>query len=170
MSSNSYSPQEFLERLGREASGLTGPLVVSGMAKEVEGSSTELAFVAGTRCADWTSVPTDIVESVEVRGSTPCGDHAHPLVRVTFKEPQSAEAAAYASLLRARAGAGTAARRVVSRPAGAAASSGCGCGSSVATFGLCDFNEYEIDADGTVWHLVSVEQQGDACIGTYQHD
>jgi hypothetical protein len=168
MSSNTFSAQEFLERLGQEGADLTGPLVVSGMAREVEGSSSELGLVAGTRCADWTTVPADVVESVEVRGSMPCGDHTHPLVRVTFKEPQSAEAAAYASLLRARTREGAATRRVVSRPMGGSAPSGCGCGTPVAArHGLCDFNEVEIDANGTVWVLVSVDQQGDACIGTY---
>jgi hypothetical protein len=32
-------------------------------------------------------------------GHRPRGEHQHPLVRITFKEPRSAEAAVFASLL-----------------------------------------------------------------------
>jgi hypothetical protein len=49
----------------------------------------QLLFALGTRCADWTSVPLDSVESVEVKDSVPCDDHTHPLVTLTLKEPDS---------------------------------------------------------------------------------
>lgn len=161
MGSKSFTPQEFLAQLDKGE--VAAPLTLTGLVKVGE-KTKELQFVAGTRCGNWTSVPIDIVESVDVLGSVPCDDHAHQRVRLTFKKPKSPEAAAYAALLSAAVKQSTG-RRVMRKKGGTAA------GNGVATFaGGCGCSDLEIDADGTVWVLTDVVDFEDgSCICTYQH-
>ena len=164
--SNSFKPKEFLDKLGKDE--INSPLTLTGMVKASEGSSTELMFVIGTRCGNWTSVPIDIIESIDVLGSVPCDDHSHHRVTLTFKTPKAPEAAAFAALLSAAVKQQTQAKRVVRKNRGGGSVSpqsrssdflaGCGC------------SDYEIDADGTVWQLTEVVDFEDgSCICTYMH-
>jgi hypothetical protein len=164
--SNSFTPQEFLDKLGKDE--LNSPLTLTGMVKASEGSSTDLMFVIGTRCGNWTSVPIDIIDNVDVLGSVPCDDHSHHRVTLTLKTPQSPEAAVFAALLSAAVKQQTQTKRIVRKGKGGGLVSpqnqptnflsGCGC------------SDYEIDADGTVWQLTDVVDFEDgSCICTYMH-
>jgi hypothetical protein len=155
---NSFTPEEFLAKL--ETDELDSPLTLTGMVKTGEEGSTELMFVVGTKCTTWTSVPVDIIEKIDVLGTVPCDDHAHHRVTLTFKAPQSPEAAAYAGLLRARPQSGSR-RRVVHKPKA---------GGSTDFLSGAPCSEIEIDAAGTVWELVDYVTFDDgSCICTYQH-
>jgi len=73
---NKLTAQEFVEELRRGET--RAPLTLTGMVKLSEDEDyPQLLFALGTRCADWTSVPLDSVESVEVKDSVPCDD-PHP--------------------------------------------------------------------------------------------
>lgn len=90
---NVYTPQEFLEKLERDALEFSVPLVgVAGTSDD----SDHLMF--GDDCATWTSLPIGVLESVTHLDFVACGTHRHPLVEIRLKEPQSEEARAYARL------------------------------------------------------------------------
>lgn len=165
--SNAFTPQEFLEKLGTHELDGDSPLTLTGMVKPNDESSTELMFVVGTRCSKWTSVPIDIIDNIAVLGSVPCDEHSHPRVKLTFKTPQSPEATAYASLLRAGGTQQGSGRRVVRKPKGGGSTAQSG--SAQFLDGGCGCSDLEIDLDGTVWELTTVEDHGDYCICTYQH-
>lgn len=157
--SNAFSAKEFLSRLSKDD--FDTPLTLTGMAKSSEGSSSDFLFVIGTRCGDWVSIPIDLVEHVEVLGTVSCEDHLHQRVTLTFKTPKSPDAAAFAALLGA-AVKGTQGKRVVHKGTGGSGSK------RPATFADCGCSEYEIDADGHVWTLMSVTKFEDgSCICDY---
>jgi hypothetical protein len=52
-------------------------------------------------CDAWVDVPTDMIESAQHIGERRCDDHRHPVVRMMFKEPASAEARVLRQLLAA---------------------------------------------------------------------
>jgi hypothetical protein len=148
---STFSAQEFVQKLGRE--GFSMPLRLTGLVKLPEESAAGLQFALGTRCTDWTTIPLDVVESVEVRQTVPCRDHEHPLVTLTLKAPESAEAAAFAALLRV-ALKRRELRRVVRSPQGGGDAgvlrSGCAA--------LC--NPYEVDEQGHIYELYSCQDYG----------
>lgn len=163
--SNSLSPKDFLSRLGTDD--FDTPLTLTGMAKSSETSSAEFLFVLGTRCADWISVPIDLVEHVEVLGSAPCADHQHHRVAVTFKPPKSPEAAAFAALLGSAVKQRASGRRSV-RKGGRSGGKRVAEGGSSDFLSNCGCSAIEIDADGRVWELVSVTEFEDgSCICDY---
>lgn len=166
--SNSFTAKEFLAKLAKDD--FARPLTLTGMVKANEDAADELLFVAGTRCANWTSVPTNLIDNVEVLGTVSCGDHSHHRVTLTFKAPKSPEAATFAALLSAVAGRPSQAngKRVVRKTKGGATASA---QNSPATYaGGCGCSDVEIDLDGTVWVLTDVVDFEDgSCICTYQH-
>lgn len=90
-----YSPQDFLERLINDD--FRRPLIITGMIKKAE-NSDQFLFTIGTSCANWRKVPLNIIDNIEVLNFVPCNDHAHPMVKMTFKEPESEESLLFASL------------------------------------------------------------------------
>lgn len=90
-----YSPQDFLERLVNND--FRRPLIITGMIKKAE-NSDQFLFTFGTSCANWRKVPLNIIDNIEVLNFVHCNDHAHPLVKMTFKEPESEESLLFASL------------------------------------------------------------------------
>src|ERR1051325_2785404 len=86
---NTYTAGEFVKRLTEGA--LRTPLICEGFAKPAEGSHDAFLFSMGDSCENWTKVPLEIVERVEVLGESSCRDHSHPLVKVHFKEPPANE-------------------------------------------------------------------------------
>lgn len=90
-----YSPQEFLASLtdGRLAS----TLILTGMINEEETTEQYASFAVGTSCVNWRKIPTGAIESIQSLGFVTCGDHNHPLVNISLKEPQSEEALLFAS-------------------------------------------------------------------------
>ena len=57
-----------------------------------------LLFASRGDCDNWTPIPVEGIEEVEVLDSVPCRDHTHPLVSIRLKEPKSEESKLFASL------------------------------------------------------------------------
>ncbi len=163
--SSKLTVHEFVETL--RGGGTGAPLRLTGMAKLPDDDDyPHLMFVLGTRCADWTSVPFDSIDSVEVKDSVPCDDHSHPLVTLTLKEPDSPEGAMLASLLRAalkrRGG-----RRAVHHHTTVPGQSGGEAGTlRSACAGAC--NQYEVFDDG-IFELYSCQDVGPGTYICYYH-
>jgi hypothetical protein len=168
--SSLFTAQEFIDKLRRN--GVSAPLKLAGMVKLPEDDSPELMFAPGTHCADWITVPLDAIASVEVLDTVPCHDHTHPLVILTFKEPESSEGTMFAALLSA-----TTKRQAVSRPLQrfttgadptrvrvrrAKLSSDVILGPETPVAGGCaaGCNDYEIFEDGVIRPLVSCKDYG----------
>jgi len=90
---------EFVDQLRHDE--IRPQLTLTGMVKTPDDDDTQLLFAFGTSCADWTSVPLDSIETVEVLDSVPCKDHAHPLVNLTLRKPESSEGDMFTALLAA---------------------------------------------------------------------
>jgi hypothetical protein len=87
-----------LEQALREGSlDRAGGVVVVCMVKTAEQEGQISITAAG--CERWLDVPTDMIETAELIGHRPCREHQHPLVRLTFKNPQSNDAQIFAALL-----------------------------------------------------------------------
>jgi hypothetical protein len=164
-----FTSHEFLDKLRRDE--LQPQLTLTGMVKPADDDDTHVMFALGTQCADWTPVPLDSVETVEVLDSVPCKDHAHPLVTLTFTQPESREGAMFTALLAAavkRRVADRGARPLVgSGPRGARAryaklSSDVIYGPRSPNPGGCAAacNDYEIFEDGVIRPLVSCRDYG----------
>jgi hypothetical protein len=97
----SYAPEEFVEKL-RTDDFDAPPLTFVGMAKPGR-DDRHLLFASGTDCEEWTELPLEVIERVEVGELVSCRDHAHPLVKLHLKQPGSEEASAYAALAKAQA-------------------------------------------------------------------
>lgn len=165
--SNTFSPKEFLAKLAKDD--FARPLTLTGMVKANDDSADELLFAVGTRCQNWTSVPANLIETIDVLGAVSCGDHSHHRVTLTFKTPKSPEAATFAALLSALAGQRSqgAGKRIVRKPKGSASATS---QNSPLFSGGCGCSDVEIDLDGTVWVLTDVVDFDDgSCICTYQH-
>jgi hypothetical protein len=93
-----YSPEEFLDKL--QSDDLSLPLRLTGMVKQVEDDDTAILFAPGRNCANWVTIPLDVIENVEVVEIVTCKDHTHPLVNIQFKKPGSEEALVFSSLAR----------------------------------------------------------------------
>jgi hypothetical protein len=89
----SYSPQDFIDRLERDELVFL-PAMTGVVAKAAD--RDHLMF--GDDCTHWTPVPISLIESVEQLDVVTCGSHAHPLVSLLVKEPQSDEARAITRL------------------------------------------------------------------------
>jgi hypothetical protein len=157
--SKSFTPQEFFEKLGNDE--LQGPLTLTGLVKVGEDSSTELMFAVGTHCADWTSVPLETIENVEVLDVVPCADHTHHRVTLTFKTPTSAEGAMFASLLSAATKRQSSPARVVRVLKGGSGAGRIPGQGAVLRDSGCPCNDYEIDASGTLWVRTECQDMGD---------
>jgi hypothetical protein len=153
----SLTPAEFVTELSSGALDAVPPggLVLSGMAKPAEGNDQAILFAHGTSCTDWVEIPVAQIESVEVLRTVRCRDHAHPLVKLHLKAPQSDEGMVFAALTRSLAGRVGGQRRIVRRPKSPSLGnlSGAVPAASGMTGGCADVNDYEIDGDGQVWCL-----------------
>jgi hypothetical protein len=69
----------------------------TGMVKPAEDDQSIMMARAGD-CAKWVQIPARYVQDVEFIQLVHCGDHTHPLVHVFMKEPDSAEAKAFAAV------------------------------------------------------------------------
>jgi hypothetical protein len=97
---DTYTAGDFLHKLNEGA--LRTPLICEGFAKPVEGSREIFLFSPGTSCKNWTKIPGEAIEKVEILGEQSCREHSHPLIRIYFKEPPANDSLAvvFASLLR----------------------------------------------------------------------
>jgi hypothetical protein len=89
------NPRDFLRSLVDEA--LLPRVRIIGMVKPKEDSADHLSF--SRDCTFWIHIPIDIVENIEYLGPAPCKDHSHPLVSITFKEPETEEGKVFAQLI-----------------------------------------------------------------------
>lgn len=79
-------------------------VVLIGMVKQAQ-TPGYISFTGGG-CDHWIDIPVDLIERADRMGSRPCKDHAHPVFRLTLKEPKDPQARIYASLLAQQPGAG----------------------------------------------------------------
>ena len=152
----SMTPAEFVTELGSGALDAVpsgGALVLSGMAKPAEGNDQAILFAHGTSCADWVEIPVAQIESVEVLRTVRCRDHAHPLVKLHLKAPQSDEGMVFAALTRSLAGRVGGQRRIVRRPKSPGLGNLSGAVTAVDGGGCAAVSDYEIDAAGQIWCL-----------------
>lgn len=70
---------------------------LTGMVKPSD-KSGHVQFARGG-CETWVDLPTDLIDEAEHLGQQPCRDHAHPVFKVTLKEPKDPAARVLASLL-----------------------------------------------------------------------
>jgi hypothetical protein len=98
--SNTLSSGEFIKKLSEGS--LQTKLTTEGFAKPIEGNDNAFLFSIGESCENWTKIPSEIVEKVEIIGEQTCRDHSHPLVRIQFKESPTNDphVAAFSSLLK----------------------------------------------------------------------
>ncbi|HSA99396.1 MAG TPA: hypothetical protein VLE49_02015 [Anaerolineales bacterium] len=95
-----YSPSEFMEKLAHDDF-RPQSLVFTGMVKTAE-DENHLLFANGADCANWTAIPLDVIENIELIDVLPCKDHTHPFVNISIREPTSDEAKMFASLARSQ--------------------------------------------------------------------
>jgi hypothetical protein len=140
---------------------------------KLDEDSGGLLFAHGSDCTDWIPIPLDAIETVELLDVVPCRDHAHPLVTLSIKAPESPEGALYASMLKgSRHGIVS---RVVRRPQSfggipigtrlARLSDGWAdviLGPETPAPGGCaaNCNQYEVDGAGNIYQLVGCKDYG----------
>jgi hypothetical protein len=96
MTNGTYTPQEFGEALAQGH--LDESCELLGMAKRSEDDPGAILFTLGVACAGWVKVPFELIGTVEHLGARPCGEHSHPLVRLTLHPPAGPESALYGLL------------------------------------------------------------------------
>lgn len=97
--SQRYTPEEFVAKL--KTGDVAPPLWFLGILKP-GADDQHLSFAIGTSCDSWTELPLELIESIEFIDVITCGDHAHPLVRLFVREPQSDEAMVFARLAKSQ--------------------------------------------------------------------
>jgi hypothetical protein len=83
----------------------TPPSSFEGMTK-LGADDGHLLFAPAGDCSRWTIVPLDQLAHVEHIGWAQCGDHSHPLARLTLKSADMSLAATFATLTAAHRDAG----------------------------------------------------------------
>jgi hypothetical protein len=96
-SSSTMSSSQLFAKLDRNE--LASRLVLTGLIKRPDSGESYVLFAFGTQCVVWRRIPQAIIEGIEYLTTISCGDHTHPLVKISFKEPQSEEASLFALLL-----------------------------------------------------------------------
>lgn len=91
-----YSPSELIQALNENR--FKGPArQLLGIVKKSE-RPDHVAF-SRQGCGHFVDIPASMIASAEEVGWSNCGDHGHPVVRLQFKEPETAEARTLLSLL-----------------------------------------------------------------------
>jgi hypothetical protein len=93
MTKSTYTPREFGEALAQGR--LDESCELHGMAKRSEDDPGAILFTLGLACADWVKLPFELISTVEHLGVRTCGEHSHPLVRLTLQPPAGPENALY---------------------------------------------------------------------------
>ena len=96
----SFSGADFVKALSEGS--LREPIVKEGMVKPSENDPNSIQFSEGNTCQNWTKIPVEMIERVELLANIRCKDHQHPLVRLYLKEPpgENKVAAVLSELLR----------------------------------------------------------------------
>jgi hypothetical protein len=90
-----FSALNFIEKLSKNE--LEPSFKLTGMVKKDDADEKSLLFTNGS-CTQWVKIASDMIESIELIDTVSCRDHTHPLVTITFTQPSSEEALAYAKL------------------------------------------------------------------------
>jgi hypothetical protein len=94
--SNIYSATEMLAAL--TGGNFTPALAVTCAIKHEEKDNKHLLINLKMSCADWIPVPVESIDTLEYIRTFICDDHSHPIVRLTFAKPKTAEAQALAAI------------------------------------------------------------------------
>ena len=93
---NTFSAPEMLAAL---ASGnFTPALAITCAIKHGEKDDKHLYVNMKMSCADWIPIPLQSIDTIEYMRNFTCDDHTHPIVRLTFAKPKTAEAQALAAI------------------------------------------------------------------------
>lgn len=158
MNGKTSTPREFLESL-KSGVDFRQPVLLRGMTKVAADDDEALMFARGPACTNWVKIPLAMIETIETLRMVPCKDHAHPLVVLRLKEPQTDEGRFFLSLLQSGSSPRPQRRsRVVRGPRSTGAQQRRGGSGPVAVadadFPWCEtIPEYDVDADGNVWCL-----------------
>ena len=90
---------DFFERLQNDKLAEPLPPGILGMVKKSEGNDRTIAFAPGVHCANWVTIPLELIGTVEMIRTIACGDHSHPVVKLNMKAPQTAEGKVFSALL-----------------------------------------------------------------------
>jgi hypothetical protein len=88
------SAKELLRKIRDAAVSLS----VVGMVDDLDTDDGGIKFTTDPGCGRWVEVPTRMIDKLEFLQTVRCRDHAHPLVRLTLKEPKSPDAKVFAAL------------------------------------------------------------------------
>ncbi|MFI6170783.1 hypothetical protein ACIBCN_28650 [Nocardia sp. NPDC051052] len=86
----SYSPDEFVSKLSADELPEAEDVKILGLAK-VADEPSGLYFTSSASCERWSRVPVELVESIQHMATTTCRDHTHPVVAITFKQPDESQ-------------------------------------------------------------------------------
>ena len=70
---------------------------ITGMVKPSEQKGYIL--FAQSNCDEWIAIPVKLINVAEYIGNTGCKDHSHPVMKISFKEPDSEEGKVLLNLL-----------------------------------------------------------------------
>jgi hypothetical protein len=74
-----------------------GSVELFGMVKESDDGSSIAFTRAG--CDTWVDIPISMIERADHVGHRRCGEHSHPVFRITLKEGESIQARVFGALL-----------------------------------------------------------------------
>ena len=87
--SKKMSGAEFIKNLSEMGE---PPVIMTGMVKLSNGDNNSLLFARPGNCSHWVPVPADMIDHVETVGAVGCQGHAHHLVQLHLKRPESRDA------------------------------------------------------------------------------
>jgi hypothetical protein len=93
----SFTPDEFVGRLKRDE--IRVPIILYGMVKPAEDSDEYLMFAHGSVCENWIRIRLNSIETIELQDFISCDGHAHPLVLLVLRQPETDEGQLFASLV-----------------------------------------------------------------------
>ena len=91
-------PQLSARAVFEELTAAENSFAFTGMIKQADGQDDALMFARAGDCTAWIRLPLELIENIEYAASVACGDHTHPVVRLTMKIPDNIQAEAFGNL------------------------------------------------------------------------
>ncbi|MDX6613805.1 MAG: hypothetical protein QOD75_2991 [Blastocatellia bacterium] len=96
MEGKKYSGGELARALQQELLQRPSPDII-GIVKKSDREDHVALSLNG--CRHWLHIPTNMIMDAEQIGFSRCGDHGHPLMKLSMEEPKSSEARVFLALL-----------------------------------------------------------------------
>lgn len=94
-----YSPEEYLAKLEGDDPSQAGDHSFVGLIKPAD-TTESLLYAHPADCTNWVEIGLDLIQSIEHFGRRTCGDHSHPLARLSFVAPDTPAQNTFLSLAR----------------------------------------------------------------------